>query len=171
MIVDADDLLSCNIAKFVTQYPECYGWCIDKGYEYREGTKYIYYMKSKFYDKCGSCNIIRFDLLDKYINADVADITNSDIADIGGFNFLHHQSIPPLMIKNGTPLEKLPFEGAVYVIDHGENMWLGAITSNMLKQANFKDLFLFKLRRFVKKMLSQRLSDSIRQTFSLYTLS
>jgi hypothetical protein len=116
-------------------------------------------MKSKFYDKCGSCNIVRYDLLEKYISINVEDVR--------GFKFLHHQSVPPLMISNGTPLEKLPFEGAIYVIDHGENMWLNEVKINMIKQSKFKDLLLFKLRRIVKRFLSQNLTESIRQTFSL----
>jgi glycosyltransferase involved in cell wall biosynthesis len=159
MIVDADDLISCNISSFVAQHSQCNGWYVDRGYEYRDGCDYIYLMKSKFYDKCGSCNIVRYDLLEKYISINVEDVR--------GFKFLHHQSVPPLMISNGTPLEKLPFEGAIYVIDHGENMWLNEVKINMIKQSKFKDLLLFKLRRIVKRFLSQNLTESIRQTFSL----
>ncbi|TYQ26949.1 glycosyltransferase family 2 protein [Pseudanabaena sp. UWO311] len=162
MIVDADDLINCNIADFVSKHTESNGWYVEKGYEYREGSNSIYLMRSKFQDKCGTCNIVRYNLLDKYINFDISDVK--------GFQFLHHQSVLHLMNNNSTPLEKLPFEGAIYVIGHTENMWLPAFKINMLKQSKFKELFLFRLRQIVKTLLSQKLTETIRQTFGLYDL-
>lgn len=162
MLVDADDLVSNDLADLIAESPQCNGWYVDKGYEYREGSKNIYCIKTKFHEKCGTCNIIRYDLLDSYKNLQMGDVK--------GFQFLHHQSVRDTMIENGTSLERLPFEGAIYVIDHGENMWLTAANFTMLKELRFKDLFLFQMRRFIKTIISKPVTERIRQKFGLYTL-
>ena len=62
MIVDADDCVSKSLATFVEQRPQENGWLITSGYRYEEGSNCVYF-KRNFYRMCGTCNIIRFDLM------------------------------------------------------------------------------------------------------------
>lgn len=163
MIVDADDLVDKRIAEFVLQHPQSNGWYIEKGYEYCEGSDYIYLMRKNFYDKCGTCYIIRYELLNKY--------KNFQFEDVKGFQFLHHQFVPDLMLENGTPLAKLPFAGAVYVIDHGENVWLTFRKDLMQKSpVSWKEIWRFRVNQTVKFALSQRLTPALRERFGIYAL-
>ncbi len=163
MIVDADDLVDNRIASFVAERPHCNGWYIEKGYEYCEGSDYIYLMRKNFYDKCGTCYIVRYELLNQY--------KHLQFSDVKGFQFLHHQFVPHLMIENGTPLAKLPFEGAIYVIGYGENVWLTFRNEMMMKShVSFKELFLFRARQTVKRVLAQKITQALRERFGIYKL-
>ncbi|MGB3514471.1 MAG: glycosyltransferase family A protein [Microcoleaceae cyanobacterium] len=42
MVVDADDCVSRHLGLFVEQSPQNNGWFVNKGYLYKEGSKYIY---------------------------------------------------------------------------------------------------------------------------------
>ncbi|NJO29572.1 MAG: glycosyltransferase family 2 protein [Richelia sp. SL_2_1] len=62
MIVDADDCISKHIVKYVIQNPHIPGWFINKGYVYREGSKFIYLRSKAFSSLCGSGIIIKYGL-------------------------------------------------------------------------------------------------------------
>lgn len=162
MVVDADDLVSKHLASFVKEHSQSNGWSIETGYECCEGSNRAYYMSNRFYDKCGTSSIIRYELLDSY--------KKFQFADVKGFQFLHHQSISDLMSKNGTPLEPLPFDG-IYIVGHGENLWWASTSlSKMGSKSNFKELLLFRTRRAAKTLLSKRITEVMREEFGLFNL-
>jgi len=117
MFVDADDLVSNSIAKFVNARPDEGGWYLNFGYEYNQLTHKIQIMPF-FHLICGTCAIMKFEVNDlpsdvkfkgfvqekKYI----FDYSHSDWKSVYG-------------IKK-TKLKQLPFIGAVYNINTGENV-------------------------------------------------
>ena len=105
MIVDADDCVSKHIAKYVNQNPHSHGWYIKKGYVYSPGNKFIYLRNKAFSSLCGSGIIIKYGLHDQLFKNEYYDhkITR---------------------LKNNINLEPLPFIGAVYITQNGENIYL-----------------------------------------------
>ncbi|NEP09889.1 MAG: glycosyltransferase family 2 protein [Symploca sp. SIO2C1] len=117
MLLDADDLVSKRLAELVHQNPQGNGWFFKKGYRYTSGSNWIYKKSNDFYTMCGSCNIIRYDL--------------NKIPDNPEYNrgygyykfYLDHAKVVKVLAEAGTPLEALPFFGAVYVTQTGENTY------------------------------------------------
>ena len=73
------------------------------------------------------------------------------------------------MESKGTPLDLLPFEGAVWIIDNGENI---VNQKHLLldSQKTIKDIFLFQARRYGKLLISRLLTQSIRDEFGIYDI-
>lgn len=114
MKVDADDLVSCRLAEYVNQHPTSNGWYMRRGYLYEEGSRWIYQAHSDFYKRCGSCNILRADLVRVPPNLHDNDL---DFAPY----YTKHSTVEQRFAEQGTPLELLPFAGALYTYAHGEN--------------------------------------------------
>jgi hypothetical protein len=150
MLVDADDVVSKRLAQLVSQHPNCNGWYVDRGYRYEEGRDYIYYKRQNFYRMCGSCNVIRYDL-----NALPEDPEYNR-----GYGYyirhIDHEKVRGILAANQTPLKPLPFAGAVYTVDNGENQYYDR---NRFHNGIFN---LFNNRR---------LTSAIREEFSLYPIS
>ncbi len=161
MFVDADDCVSKNLAEFVSQNSQCNGWFMGRGYEYRDESKSILLRRKKFHLKCGTSFIIKYDLIVPNQNTQIDDIDR---------NFLYHQRIVKILSKKGSPLELLPFEGAVYLTENGTNytnqkdLHLEALNSNVEK-------FLFYIRRYGKFLFSRPLTNSIRKEFGIYNIN
>jgi hypothetical protein len=161
MIVDADDLVSNQLANFVSQNKNSYGWFLKSGYQYKTKSKFLLLRKNDFYLKSGTSYIIKSNLLDSdlYLDLDIIDE-----------NFLHHQNIPNFMKKRGFPLVPLPFEGAIYMTETGENVW--AQSSNFWK----RKITIQSLLRFYGGKVSQffkikPLTKKIRDEFGMYEIS
>lgn len=124
MFFDADDYLSCRLAEHVNASPDANGWVIDKGYMYREGSYFIQEL-SAFHRWNGSCNILAFRLLN--VPTDVSPtVTQEEIEDMLDPFFLRgilgaHPFTLNYYDVLGSPLERLPFRGAIYVTGTGEN--------------------------------------------------
>ncbi|GJD21734.1 hypothetical protein RIVM261_066900 [Rivularia sp. IAM M-261] len=165
MIVDADDCISNQIAAFVNQNPQSNGWFVDKGYEYIDGSKKIYFRRKGFYKMCGTCNIINYKLftlpkkLKKYYS-----ITEYDAFLTG------HSLSKQILAERGTPIQALPFSGTIYIRDRvGES-------------ATLQDSLLTRFKRYPKEPMrglkrillapfnEQNVTAMIREEFSLYTL-
>jgi glycosyltransferase involved in cell wall biosynthesis len=161
MCVDSDDCVSRRLADFVNRNNSCNGWFFNKGYEYKDGGKRVYRRKTKFHLKCGTSHIIRHDLLLPF-----SRLTFEEVDD----QFLWHQELVKNMAAKGTPLEPLPFEGATYISDTGENHV--NLTDLFIKrfQSNPIDLLLFWARRAYKAINCQRLSDEICNEFGIYKI-
>ncbi|MCC5659343.1 glycosyltransferase family 2 protein [Nostoc sp. XA010] len=146
MTVDADDCVSKNLAKFIKQYPDSNGWFINKGYKYQEGSNYIYIKRNNFYKMCGSCNIIRYDF--------------NDLPEAAEYNrgygyyryYIDHAKVRDILNNRAKPIKSLPFPGAVYILDTGENLF-----------DNSKRL---RFNIFNRKLLNQSVMDE----FGLYGL-
>lgn len=111
MIVDDDDFVSRDIAKFVGENSGSYGWTIDKGYIWSDGGTLLF-EHDDFHHLCGTSLIIRSDLYKLPATAAEAD-TAFVMAMLGS-----HHDVDALLEAAGTPLAPLPFMGAVYRVGH-----------------------------------------------------
>ncbi len=165
MFVDADDCISKRLVEFVNHNYQQNGWFIDRGYVYEEGSKILYLQRKNFHKRSGTSHIVEYDLM-----APPNHLTLEDIND----DFLFHQHLADMMQERGTPLDLLPFIGAVYVTETGENLWgerkLFLEQFNSSKKAFYKELFLMYARRVYKLFHSHWLTQSIRNEFGLYDI-
>lgn len=153
MFVDADDCISDRLTEFVDQHPDANGWLVSKGYIYRENTRYLYRVRRNFYDLCGTCNIIKYDLYDTQAEK-LAD------ADFVRHYYGGHTHIREMLKAEGNPLEFLPFEGAIYTVENGENYYNSDFNKLINRQGAIS--YLKTLRNY--RLLTPRL----RQQFGLY---
>ncbi|MGK7928593.1 MAG: glycosyltransferase family 2 protein [Spirulina sp.] len=146
MSVDSDDCISNRLGKWTEQHPTENGWYINRGYKYREGDRYIYIKRNKFYTLSGTANIIRFDLLDLPENPEYN-------RGYGYYKFhLDHQKVKRFMLEKGKPIKPLPFPGSIYILGTGDNM-----------SGNEDNLFFNFLTR-------KTITPEIRQEFTLYNI-
>ena len=116
MIVDADDCVSRRLAEFVSQHHESNGWFVNCGYKYQENSPYIYLKQNNFYRMCGSCNILRYDLNFLPENPEYN-------RGYGYYKYcLVHAKVKEVLAEKHLPIQPLPFLGAVYVINTGDNI-------------------------------------------------
>ncbi|NJR70301.1 MAG: glycosyltransferase family 2 protein [Synechococcales cyanobacterium CRU_2_2] len=149
MVVDADDCVSHRLAAFVAQHPTRNGWVVDRGYRYPEGNTQIYFKRRKFHEMCGTCNILRYDL--NYL-------PQQPEYDRGyGYYtyYIDHEKVRGVLANYGTPLKRLPFVGAVYVVGTGENLYYD---ERRLSQS------------FLTRFNYRRLTPRVRAEFGLYPL-
>lgn len=163
MKVDADDCVSQHLAEFVDQHPDNSGWLMNQGYEYQEGSKFIYLRNKKFYLHCGTSNIIKYGLLDFPENPESLKYDTL-------FQYhVPHSKIVKMMVKKEITLNTLPFPGAVYVIKNGENTYLrNQKLSDLIKKPNAA---IIRAKEIYKAFNSQVLDQSIRDEFGLYDIS
>lgn len=125
MIFDADDFVHRNICDFVESSKEKspFGWYIDKGYKYssRHG---IYQPISDLNRVCGTCHIVHWDI---YNLPEPIDLTASQAQVSAAFGdrlstiLGAHRNGIEWFGREGIQLSPLPFRGAVYHVDTGEN--------------------------------------------------
>ncbi|MBW4654702.1 MAG: hypothetical protein KME20_16930 [Kaiparowitsia implicata GSE-PSE-MK54-09C] len=155
MFVDADDCVSCHLAHYVKEHNNENGWYVDKGFEYpAEGS--IIYPRSNLYEKCGTSNIIKYELLKPLLEVDVYEID--------GLAYLPHKKIPELFKEMGYPFSALPFPGSIYITGHGDNIFLEYFSK---KNKNPADLTRFYLGKLKKLLVGRPLTKKIRDEFSL----
>jgi hypothetical protein len=152
MTVDADDCISRKISDFVSKNAKVSisGWYVKKGYLYPEGKRYTYLNLKNFNQICGSCVIIKPELIDLMFGKD--------------FWFDHVRTT----FDDGLFLLPLPFPGAVYSMLNGANFVLNhkgmqAKTKiNLFNRKSIKTLF----RRLGKYILVPLVF--IRDEFAVY---
>jgi hypothetical protein len=123
MIVDADDYVHRGLAGFVARRPNAPGWALTKGYVYSRARQTVRRQR-KFNHACGTSHVVRFDAyqvpdgLDPQASqVQVADAYGERLQEVLG---AHHDAAA-WFARNGFPLARLPFRGAVYQVDTGEN--------------------------------------------------
>jgi hypothetical protein len=117
MFLDADDCVSNKLAQFIDEHSQSNGYFFTNGYRYRENSKFIYRKLNNFYTMCGSCNIINNRL------NQIPDKPEYNHG-YGYYNFyIDHAKVPNILAELDTPLEPLPFFGAVYITETGENTY------------------------------------------------
>jgi hypothetical protein len=123
MRFDADDFVSRHIAGFANANSSHPGWYVNGGHAYyeRQGlTRRV----DDFHEKCGTSFVIRHDL---YGSADLPLDATQDALYNGFGEFVvrellgSHRAAEKYLADMGTPLEPLPFRGAVYTLETGEN--------------------------------------------------
>lgn len=154
MFVDADDCVSKYLSEFVSQNSQKNGWFLNRGYIYQEGSRFINIKRNNFYKWCGTCNIIKYEL------QDLPESTTVNYQDFNSYSS-SHAALKEKMSQNRTPIEALPFAGAVYIISHGENI------EGSSKLVRPKEI----LPRIKNTILNCRyLTNSIRNEFGLYNI-
>jgi hypothetical protein len=166
MPVDADDCISKRLVSFVAQNPQSNGWYIDIGYEYQEGSRKIMVRKENFYKLCGTCNIINYRLFS------LPDKVLGDEPLTGHDNFLEgHPSAKISLAARGTPIEPLPFPGAIYVRDQiGESTCMQEPLIATFKR-NPKQALRGIKKTLLAPLIQRELTDEIRAEFNLYPLN
>lgn len=152
MFVDADDCVHSGLAAHVASHPDAIGWSIDVGYLRDEGSRWLY-RKKDFSRFCGSSAIVR--LSDH-------DFPKSESESAEKYFILAngHGVINEYMSERGTPLDTLPFVGAIYMTNTGEN-------DSGLKMGGWQGK-----RHMLKKIWATRpLTSRVRSEMGLYDLT
>ena len=112
MLMDADDLVSCRLADHANRNKASNGWILKNGYNWRYSARWMEYTD---YFNCGTNAIVSSRLI-----TFPKDVSNGSIQECVLLQS-GHTTIEKTMQRQGTPLEPLPFPGAVYVRGHGDN--------------------------------------------------
>jgi hypothetical protein len=122
MPLDADDFVHREIAAFAQARPDRAGWAVTRGWVYsRAGNAYAF--RRKFFRICGTSFIVPFEAYEVPAGLTVT-ATQQEIATAFGErleNLLEHGYAFDWWREHGRRLEPLPFAGAVYQVDTGEN--------------------------------------------------
>lgn len=146
MMLDADDFVSNKLVGFVHTDRNPNGYLIDNGYEYDFSTKRVR-MAPRFNRVCGSSGIFHFAAEDLPANAEDA----SSLSD----KFKNHTHWAEVSASLGRPLRMLPFRGAMYTTNNGENH--SALSGNIGWR-----------RRLIRKVTpTWRAQDKLRAEFAL----
>ncbi len=158
MAVDADDCISRRLAAHVDKNIHSNGWYIDQGFEYPNKGNVIY-PKSKFYTKCGTSNIIRYDLLSPLLETSVDKVSiKNDLM------YMRHKLQRGYFAETGSPISPLPFPGAIYITEHGDNNFLEYFSNKQKTLSDYGRLYGGKLR---KRLMAKPVTKEIRDEFGL----
>ncbi len=124
MFFDCDDFVSNKIAAFVGEHKDAVGWAIDNGYEFRDDSPDELTPTPGWFDiECGTSRIIKFSLIQFPQSLPDAP-AEDDILNAFGERYVtmfigSHCHTDEFLGKNSR--RSLPFPGAVYRINTGEN--------------------------------------------------
>jgi hypothetical protein len=156
MVVDDDDFVSSRLTSFAASRSGGNGWYVQNGYIWGDGGKLIYEY-ADFWKFCGTSHIVRTALYE--LPASVEDADPHYLRRIFG----SHIFIRGYLEARGTPLEPLPFVGAVYRIGH-----VGAHSKSpgLVRQVFFKREILKNPLKLAQRFFRLRLLDAaVRQQF------
>jgi hypothetical protein len=149
MFLDADDLVSNRLSQYVNQHKTANGWMLKHGYTYQFRSNWV-----DFNDcfHCGSDSIVSSKLINFPQDLSEQSIRNCIVLRWG------HTIIGEKLAEQGTPLEPLPFLGAMQVVNYGDND-----SSLYTSQQTWYGLrhFLGKVRR------TRRLGPRLKHEFSM----
>ena len=113
MFLDADDMVSRRLVRFVRGRPPSAGYIITEGYHYDSKTRH-YHRLAAFDKRCGSCAVFHFSPDDLPDGVDDPRVALSD-------QFRSHVEWRAVAQKLGRTLEPLGFPAAVHVVETAEN--------------------------------------------------
>ena len=153
MFVDDDDLVSSHLTSFLISHPNNNGWYFPKGYEWTESSK-VFYLARDFHLKCGTSHIINSELLN--LPKDLESASESYLKRFLGEHINYRKDLKAA----GTPLEPLPFIGAVYRIGHAESSWGTSTVFNKYfwKRENLLNPILLAYRMTRIRLRSRRIN-------------
>jgi hypothetical protein len=166
MFVDADDLVSNRLAEWVEQHEGANGWFLGSGYEYRYGSHSLRRREDAAHGICGTCAIVRTDLLKFAPDPVYRGQRVNTLAAVG------HPQYQDLLRSQGFPLDPLPFRGSIYIL-HEDNISLapgGARASLEPGEPALRKLrrHLSEAKHFIKVLPSlQRLTPAVRGEFAI----
>lgn len=109
MFVDADDLVSRRLSGYVAEHNGANGWYLYNGYVHTYGEKWVR-THQPHHLICGTAAIVKTSLLrfapSEFCRGEVANT----LANAGIDFYLPH------LAEQGTPIEPLPFPGAIYIL-------------------------------------------------------
>lgn len=174
MLVDADDLLNRNIAKYVKEHPNENGFVSKDGYVHYKGNNYLNIYKD-MHTYCGSCNIIKMYLDDLPNGYPVSEKLCHDIEIAKILNKRYpirfdHNIVVDKYKNDGKPFSLLPFRSTIYIKDTGDNISDIYVKENNL---NIRDnrfhpiAFLRSINIFTKKRISKKIRTDFAIDYSL----
>jgi len=110
--MDADDLVSNQLAQLSYDNPECNGWYMHRSYLHRENSQFVVF-RNNFHMLCGTSAIVKVNARD--LPSSPNDESPCTILDYG------HGVIVEAMRERHMPLRPLHFPGAIYITGTGEN--------------------------------------------------
>lgn len=119
MIVDADDLIHRDVARYALDNDSPGGHTVTSGYGWRLGDDYFREM-GHFFAICGSCNAVRVHQWEKDRYLETNDINCWDRPNY--WLYAGHASMHKRLRNSGFHTSKFPFRAAVYVVGTGSNI-------------------------------------------------
>lgn len=155
MVVDADDMISNKISKFVNSNKFSEGWFIKKGYNYWEKCPVLFLMRKGFDRYCGTS------IITKRKNYDIPKKNN--VLDYQ-YKYLRHREIVETLSKRGITLLALPFPSAIYYRGYGDNNYLNY--SN--KRSKSFIVYLLNIKSFITD--TRFISKKVKKEFGFYKI-
>ncbi|MDF2993696.1 MAG: glycosyltransferase family 2 protein, partial [Microbacterium sp.] len=122
-IFDADDFLHRDLTRFVQEHPSGPGWVVTDGWVYSRARS-GYRHQANFNQSCGTSYVIPFEAYGVPQGLD-SSATQQEVVDGFGETLFHimgaHKHAVQWHREAGRELQPLPFRGAVYLVDTGEN--------------------------------------------------
>lgn len=123
MFFDADDFIHRDIAGYCNQRPGENGWYVENGFVYWGGM--LYSPLELFYKWCGTCNILNYNLIELPVHLTPSSTFDEIISFTDNWFLTRILGAHPFTVDyfadRGHPLAPLPFPGAVYARETGEN--------------------------------------------------
>lgn len=123
MIFDADDFVHRDLARFVAAHGPDQGWFVDRGWMYSRA-RGVYVEQQAFHRACGTSLVVPFGAYSVPADLDVG-ATQQEISDAFGERLPRvlgaHRDAVEWFSGHGVGMAPLPFEGAIYHVDTGEN--------------------------------------------------
>jgi len=123
MIFDADDFVHQDLAAFTRDSPGQSGWVVEEGWMYSR-LRNAYRAQSQFNRTCGTSFIIPFSAygvpVELTVSADQAEVAAAFDERLPNILGAHRNAVD-WHAAHGRSLAPLPFRGAVYHVDTGEN--------------------------------------------------
>ena len=124
MPVDADDFVSRRLAEHVSTHPDAAGWFFPTGILYSRLFK-IAEIQREFWSRCGTSHIVRTELMPSTASFGARPRQEDIVACFDRWILDHvfgdHVQWQRYFAELGHPLQPLPFPGAVWHTDTGEN--------------------------------------------------
>lgn len=123
MIFDADDFVSRDLAEFSQSNPGEFGWMIRHGLMYSQ-SRNAFRRITEFNRTCGTCAIVPFSAYAVPTELGI-DATQDQIGEAFGERLWRilgaHREADEWFATNEVTMHDLPFPGAIYHVDTGEN--------------------------------------------------
>jgi hypothetical protein len=124
MFFDADDFVHRGLAAFTRDHPGHHGWVLRRGWIYSR-TRNAYAPRYRLFRICGTSYIVPYSAHNVPVNLPVM-ASQAEVAKAFGDERLErvmagHRYALEWWRTNGIELNALPFPGAVYHVDTGEN--------------------------------------------------
>ncbi|GAA4187223.1 glycosyltransferase family A protein [Gryllotalpicola kribbensis] len=123
MIFDADDFVHRGLAALSQSAPTAPGWVVEEGLIYSR-TRQAWRVQRDFNRTCGTCHVVAWEAYGVPDDLEVT-ATQDEVAAAFGERLERiigaHRQGREWLAEHGYPLEPLPFHGAVYHVDTGEN--------------------------------------------------